>query len=197
MHPRLTYANVMSTIAVFLALGGVSYAAITIPPNSVGTAQLKPHTVGTKQLKNDAVGNAQLKSNSIGVFDYLPHSVTSRAIAPGSIDFADLVSGTVSPDLYAHVAADGTLGDFTGVNSSARTGVGTYRVEFDQNVDGCVAVASVGTAYSDVRLGVPPTVTPGAVAQASINGVGPDVGVTVYTGSGAAVNSEFNLVVLC
>jgi hypothetical protein len=187
----------MSTIAVFLALGGVSYAAITIPPNSVGTAQLKPHTVGTKQLKNDAVGNAQLKSNSIGVFDYLPHSVTSRAIAPGSIDFADLVSGTVSPDLYAHVAADGTLGDFTGVNSSARTGVGTYRVEFDQNVDGCVAVASVGTAYSDVRLGVPPTVTPGAVAQASINGVGPDVGVTVYTGSGAAVNSEFNLVVLC
>jgi len=79
MHPRLTYANVMSTIAVFLALGGVSYAAIEIPPNSVGTAQLKPHTVGTKQLKDGAVGNAQLKFNSVGVsITHLGRSLRGR-----------------------------------------------------------------------------------------------------------------------
>ena len=38
---------------------------------------------------------------------------------------------------------------------------------------------------------------PGAVAQASINGVGPSVHVTAYNVSVATVNSEFNLVVLC
>ncbi|CAB4879512.1 unannotated protein [freshwater metagenome] len=41
IKPRLTYANAMSTFAVFLGLGGVSYAAVAIPNNSVGSAQLK------------------------------------------------------------------------------------------------------------------------------------------------------------
>ena len=37
-RPRVTYANVMATIAVFVALGGASYAAIAVPRNSVGTS---------------------------------------------------------------------------------------------------------------------------------------------------------------
>lgn len=47
---HLSYANVMATIAVFIALGGASYAAIEIPKNSVGA----------KQLKNGAVTQAKL-----------------------------------------------------------------------------------------------------------------------------------------
>jgi len=31
----------MSTVAVFLALGGSAYAAVTLPSNSVGTKQIK------------------------------------------------------------------------------------------------------------------------------------------------------------
>lgn len=42
---KLTYANVMATIAVFIALGGASYAAIKLPKNSVGTKQLKKGAV--------------------------------------------------------------------------------------------------------------------------------------------------------
>jgi hypothetical protein len=42
---KLTYANVMATIAVFIALGGVSYAAFKLPKNSVGTPQLKKGAV--------------------------------------------------------------------------------------------------------------------------------------------------------
>src|SRR5436305_10451068 len=37
---RLTYANVLATLALFAALGGASYAALAIPANSVGTRQL-------------------------------------------------------------------------------------------------------------------------------------------------------------
>jgi Collagen triple helix repeat (20 copies) len=54
MAPRirvqLSYANVMSTIAVFIVLGGGAYAATTLPKNSVGT----------KQIKNGAVTKAKL-----------------------------------------------------------------------------------------------------------------------------------------
>ncbi len=38
---RLTYANVMATAALFIALGGGAYAAFKVPKNSVGTKQLK------------------------------------------------------------------------------------------------------------------------------------------------------------
>src|SRR4051794_38115378 len=52
---RPTYANVMSTIAVFLALGGVGYAAITIPSNSVGPRQLKKNAVSSSKVKNKSL----------------------------------------------------------------------------------------------------------------------------------------------
>ena len=38
---RPSYAEVVATLALFIALGGVSYAAIKIPANSVGTKQVK------------------------------------------------------------------------------------------------------------------------------------------------------------
>jgi hypothetical protein len=42
---RLTYANVVAKLALFVALGGSAYAA----------TQLKKNSVGTRQLKNGAV----------------------------------------------------------------------------------------------------------------------------------------------
>jgi hypothetical protein len=51
---RLTYSNVMATVAVFVALGGTSYAAIKLPKNSVGSTQIKSSAVrvvgGTKPV---------------------------------------------------------------------------------------------------------------------------------------------------
>jgi hypothetical protein len=47
---RLTYANVMATVAVFIALGGASYAAIKLPKNSVGARQLKKGAVTPAKL---------------------------------------------------------------------------------------------------------------------------------------------------
>jgi hypothetical protein len=49
---RLSYGNVMSTIALFVALGGVSYAATSLPPNSVGAAQLKRNAVNSLKVAN-------------------------------------------------------------------------------------------------------------------------------------------------
>ena len=45
---KLSYANVMATIAVFIALGGGAYAAIKIPKKSVGTKQLKANVTAPK-----------------------------------------------------------------------------------------------------------------------------------------------------
>jgi hypothetical protein len=50
MLRRLTFANVMSSLAMFVALGGASYAAITLPPDSVGTKQLKNHSITVRKI---------------------------------------------------------------------------------------------------------------------------------------------------
>lgn len=60
--PRLTYANVMSTVAVFLALGGVSYAAVTLPVNSVGTKQVIDKSLSSADLATGSVTAASLSN---------------------------------------------------------------------------------------------------------------------------------------
>jgi hypothetical protein len=57
---RLTYSNVMATVAVFVALGGTSYAAITLPKNSVGSAQIKSSAVGSSEVRNRSLGVTDL-----------------------------------------------------------------------------------------------------------------------------------------
>lgn len=44
----LTYANVVATIALFLALGGGAYAAVTLPKNSVKAKQIAKNAVGAR-----------------------------------------------------------------------------------------------------------------------------------------------------
>jgi len=47
---RLTYANMVSTIALFIALGGVSYAAFHLPKNSVRSKNIVNHQVKGQDL---------------------------------------------------------------------------------------------------------------------------------------------------
>ena len=45
MRSRLTYSNVIATLALFLALGGGAVAALKLRKNSVGSKQIKPDAV--------------------------------------------------------------------------------------------------------------------------------------------------------
>ncbi len=65
MRQRLTYANVMATVAVFIALGGASYAALKLPKNSVGPQQLKKNAVTTAKIKNEAITASKVKKGSL------------------------------------------------------------------------------------------------------------------------------------
>lgn len=71
--PKLTYANVMSSIAVFLVLGGgAAFAASKLGKNTVGTKQLKKNAVTTVKIKNGAVNGAKVANGSLAINDLSP-----------------------------------------------------------------------------------------------------------------------------
>jgi hypothetical protein len=57
---------VVSFIALFVSLGGAGYAAVSLPKNSVGNAQLQNNSVGNFKLKSNAVGAKKIISGSVG-----------------------------------------------------------------------------------------------------------------------------------
>lgn len=71
--PRFTYANVVSTLCLFVLLGGTAYATLSLPKNSVGSKQLKLHAVTSSKVKPGSLSAADLSPGAISVL----HPVTS------------------------------------------------------------------------------------------------------------------------
>jgi hypothetical protein len=69
------YANVTSTMALIVALGGTSYAAVKLPSNSVGSPQLKTGAVGTSDIASNAVTGSKVKNGSLTSDDFAAGSI--------------------------------------------------------------------------------------------------------------------------
>ncbi len=65
MRPQITFANVVSCLALFVALGSGAYAATHLPKNSVSAKQLKKNAVSTAKIKNEAVTAAKVKVGTL------------------------------------------------------------------------------------------------------------------------------------
>jgi hypothetical protein len=61
----VTYANVMATLALFIALGGGAYAASKLPKNSVGPKQIKKDSITSSKIKNGSLLAADFKSGQL------------------------------------------------------------------------------------------------------------------------------------
>jgi hypothetical protein len=65
IRKHLSFANVVACSALFVALGGASYAATQLPKNSVGNAQ----------IKRNAVTGAKVRDGSLGAADFAPGQI--------------------------------------------------------------------------------------------------------------------------
>lgn len=112
----LTYANVMSTLAVFLLLGGATaFAATQLEKNSVGSKQLKKNAVGAAKIKKDAVNGAKVKDGSLTGIDIADGTVTGTKLADGTVTGAKVADGSLGK---GDVAAGTFLGGKVTVRSA-------------------------------------------------------------------------------
>lgn len=110
IRQRLTYANVMSSIAVFLVLGGgAAYAA-----KKIGSSQLKGASVTTAKIKRGAVTASKIRKGAVKANKISQGAVTNAKLANGAVTLEKLVPGFVAPvaeklSRAANVSAGGTV----------------------------------------------------------------------------------------
>jgi hypothetical protein len=102
MH-RPSPALVVACVALFVALSGVSFAAVeaTVPNNSVGSAQLKSNAVVAAKIASNAVVAAKIASNAVTSAKIASNAVNSAKVADGTLTAADFASGVVPAPVVA------------------------------------------------------------------------------------------------
>jgi trimeric autotransporter adhesin len=88
--PRLTYANVIASLALFIALGGAAVAA-GLPKNSVGPNQIKKGAVTAKAIRKQAVTSGKIA----------PRAVTAGKLGANAVLPGNLGAGIISTDKIA------------------------------------------------------------------------------------------------
>lgn len=76
---HLSFANVVSLIALFVALGGTTYAAATLSKNSVGAKQIKKDSVRASEIKSRAVGTSEVRNGALLAEDFKPGQLPAGA----------------------------------------------------------------------------------------------------------------------
>jgi hypothetical protein len=79
---RPSAALVVSFLALFVSLGGAGWAALRIPPRSVGNAQLQNFSVGNAKLKPNSVGAAKIIAGAVGARQVNSSQVQLRVTGP-------------------------------------------------------------------------------------------------------------------
>jgi hypothetical protein len=93
IRERFSYANVMASLAMFVALGGVGYAAANLPRDSVGS----------KQIKEDAVKASEQAPNSVDGANVIDESLSGDDIADSGVGTADLADESVTRSKLAPI----------------------------------------------------------------------------------------------
>jgi len=101
LRGRLTYANLLSTLCLFLLLGGGAFAAIKLPKNSVGPRQLKKNAVTGAKVKNQSLTGRDVVASSLGTVP----SAANASHADRAGDSATLQGN--GPDAFVH--GDGSV----------------------------------------------------------------------------------------
>lgn len=110
LKDRLTYANVVATLALFLALGGGAVWAA----GQITSKDLAKRAVKSKNIADNAVKTPQIKNSSVNSGDIRDQNITGGDIAENTIETSDLRDGAVK----GGKVADGSL---TGADFQAGT----------------------------------------------------------------------------
>lgn len=200
IRKRLTYANVMSSIAVFLVLGGAAFAATKLPKNSVGTKQLKNNAVTTAKIKNDAVNGTKVNESTLSTVP----SASSAANATHATSADKANSATTADKANSATTADKANSATLAANSNALGGkaASEYSIRYFARVSGgtnpTLTSGSPGVSVNSGRpfTGAATVVFPVDMSNCAIVATPFTGGGTVLTARQSSISSENNVAII-
>jgi hypothetical protein len=91
----MSFANSISLIALFVALGGTSLAAVSLSKNSVGPKQIKKNGVRASEIKRNAVGASEIRSNAVAGGDVADNGIGNSDLSDNSVGAGELSDNSV------------------------------------------------------------------------------------------------------
>jgi hypothetical protein len=162
---RPSPALVISCVALFLSLGGVSYGVAT---GFIDSREIKNNTIRSKDVRNNTLRTFDIRNNEVRGFDIRNSTIQGRDVA-----FNTLTGDDVSEESFGKVPSAGTAD--TATAAASVNGVGLSKV---------VYAAEQGTGPQEILN------TRGLRLQASC-GVGGSLEVTGSGPAGSEVTSTF------
>ncbi|MEZ5078229.1 MAG: hypothetical protein R2725_12410 [Solirubrobacterales bacterium] len=116
IRKHLSFANVVACLALLIALGGASYAAVNLPPNSVGSPQIKKKAVQTSDIALNAIRTGRLApeaakagkiaKNAIATNRRRDNAVSTKKIGDNAVSTGKLGPASVTTEKIADDAVD-------------------------------------------------------------------------------------------
>jgi len=156
---KLTFANLMSVTAVFIALGGTAIAVTQLPKDSVGAKQIKAGAVRSAKVKDFSLQANDFAKGTLLKGDKGDKGEQGSAGQPG----APGAPGAPVTKVYAFIRTGGCCGGALpldppkiinghGVTAAKIISTGQYEISFDTSllpggtVENCVPIASLGSS---------------------------------------------------
>lgn len=201
IRKRLTYANVMSSIAVFLVLGGgAAYAA-----KKIGSNEIQGNSITTGKIKKEAVTKAKIKKASVDASKLADNAVTTSKIANDAVTGDKVKESSLSEVPSASKASLATVAESAQPEAFAKVnGDGTVNASLSKGISSANVTHTLGTGVYCVT--VPAFVPRGGVStpqfggsngtttNLTIGGTGncpaPAVQILTFSGGGAPAFSD-------
>ncbi len=206
-RPRLTYANIVSTLALFLALGGgAAYAASKIHSGDIAKGAVKTSKMSKRAVTSGKLAIGAVRSNQIADGAVGSKQIGVAAVAPSNLQFPVFVvaspsggsASVVSGEPVAYPIAGNTwtqrpgeinvvFGGATATLAYAGSGAGSCRVFFEINLNG----QQVGGGEAFTSSTTLQRVEQSVGAQPQVDPVAPVTNrLTARTGSNGACTSD-------
>jgi hypothetical protein len=190
-----TFANVTSMLALFVALGGTSYAAY----NSVGKGDIRANAVGKSELRSNAVGAWEIRTGAVRASEVREGAIDRTEVADGGLDAADLSDAARTSLTEANAVTYRTAVTAAGTQAAgnaksvAKGAAGVYTVELAKDVGaGQYSATLAGTkSGTTIEPAIPGDITAQPAADAT------KVTVSTYNAAGTAADAPFHLLVAC
>ena len=150
LSSRLTYANVMATLGVFIALGGSAYAVNTVNSSDITDGQVKSVDIGNGEVNSADVKDQSLTTFDVSTFlgaDVVDNTLTGADINEGTLSMPPTTTATFAGPSNPPVWLDDTFTKIAAKNLPA----GSYAIAATANID--AAFDGIRDAVCELRNG--------------------------------------------